>query len=362
MEVPVEIPSSDVVDKVIKKIEAIIDEKEVQNRKLTIVLVMLKKIKDEQFSIEQAEKIISIVTDRDRLPCLNVGRNSEILYSIKQYQKFAVQKLCDAIRIKMELTNNVEELRQLNSKLPYSIEKLSPTVVSPTKMKISAKISKLKNEKVFDDMENNFSDNIVEIVKSIVSNRIDDVTIKELVNSEVEKTMTNKSGCGNIGFKSEEQYKKQIFYRVAKLLERRGEEYPISNPEKVIDVLEQLFGMGFDANIRIVINNYIARKEFDIATKICNKYREGIDPQSALARIIDSLKKEIKKAEIGQIILKGICANATEDEKNAFFDVIEKRMQEVKFSYSTIPLGYSKNGKKKITLADIWEDERDRKR
>lgn len=357
-ELPREIPDSKEVSEVIKRLEAIINNDEITKRdRVFEVLSLVKGTQNESFSLEQAEKVASILSDRDRLPVPDGERNKTILYTVNKYKKIAIKKLVEAIKIKLELTNDEDELIKLSAKLPYEFEQIDPVLVSPIKMKIQSKITKLRTEKTMYDMENVFSEDVINVLKNITSNDIDGINI--LVKNEVQRRMSQPRKGSYI--LTEEKQKVQIYYKIVKALEKFAGDYPIQNPDKTLNTLEKEFGMGFDSNFRAVILNYIARKQFVPAKYLCDKYSRILGAESEHARNIDRLKLEIQKAEIGQIILKGIHANASLEEQNKFFELIERRMRQNKYNYSSIPLGYSKDGTRKITLANIWEEEiRDR--
>ena len=360
-ELPREIPDSEAVEEVIKRLEAIInDEEKTKRDRVFEVLSLVKGAQNEAFSLEQAQRIVSILSDREKLPVPDGERNKTITYTINKYKKIAVKKLVEAIKIKLELTNDIDELIKLSAKLPYEYEQIDPVLVSPIKMKIQSKIAKLRTEKVMYDMENVFSEDVMNVVKNITSDDIDTDAISTLVSNEVQIRMSELRKGSYI--LTEEKQKVQVYFKVVKALEKFAEDYPIQNPEKTLNAIEKEFGRGFDSNFRAVILNYIARKQFVPAKYLCDKYTRVMGAESEHASYISRLKLEIQKAEIGQIILKGIQVSASLEEQNKFFEVIEKRMKQHGYSYSSIPLGYSKDGTRKITLADIWEDERIKRR
>ena len=356
-ELPKVIPDSEVADEVIKKLEAVIDDKKITKKdRVFEVLSIVKGIQNENISLEQAERVISILSNRDKLPMPEGERNKTIIYTINKYKKIAIKKLVEAIKIKLELINDPDELVKLCAKLPYEYEQIDSVLVSPVKMRIQSKITRLRTEKSMYDMENIFSEHVMNVVKSITSNDIDIDELESLVNNEVQRRMSQpRKGPFVL---TEEKHKAQVYFQLVKALEKFAQDYPIQNPDKTIRALEKEFGMGFDSNFRAVILNYIARKQFVPAEYLCDKYTRIVGAESEHASNISRLKLDIQKAEIGQIILKAIHTNASLDEQNQFFEVIEKRMKQHGYNYSSIPLGYSKDGTRKITLADIWEDER----
>lgn len=69
------------------------------------------------------------------------------------------------------------------------------------------------------------------------------------------------------------------------------------------------------------------------------------------------LKEDIRNAEIGNVVMTAINMNGTPEEEMEYISLIEKGLKMGNVSLKAIPLGKSKDGIKRITLADIWTDE-----
>ncbi|MBQ3409418.1 MAG: hypothetical protein IJH12_09475 [Clostridia bacterium] len=357
-EVPKEIPDNETVERVMKEIEELFDNEKVQkSKRLLKVLGMIKEAKDERFSLEQAEKIVTIIRDRELLPMPNEDRNKSLNYIVTKYKKAMVAKLVEAIKIKLELTNDVEELKALNRKLPYEVQQIDPISVAPLKLRISSKITKIQTDRAIYNMENNFSDGIITIVENLASKKVDTKLVSQLVDNEVKVRIESNHGQKYF-LLDKNQQKTQVFFKIAKALEKYAEQYHIQNPARVMEVLEEQFGMGFDNNFRAVIHNYIERKEYNAAKLLCDYYVRNFGTEAEQFNAINRIRVEIQKAEIGDIILRGIHAQATVEEQERFFELLEKRMKTHNYAPISIPLGKTKDGMKKITLADIWEEER----
>ena len=67
----------------------------------------------------------------------------------------------------------------------------------------------------------------------------------------------------------------------------------------------------------------------------------------------------VQKAEIGDIILRAIKCESTEEEQEQFARILEKKLNNHRYSYNSIPLGRTKDKSRKITLADIWGEEKE---
>lgn len=355
--IPQETPDNPVASTTIERIETIVEnDKSVKNR-LVSVLKELENIKNESISLNQAERIISIIMDRQKLPVPDVDSSGVMNYTIKTYKKIMIKKLVEGVKVKLELTNDVKELARLNRVLSSVVEQADYVLVAPVKMCIQSKISKIQIEKRNYDMENNFSEDILTILNNFAAKDMKEEEIDQAIENEVQRRISNNTSIYP-GMDSVEKQRVQVYYKLVKAMERLAEEYPIERADKVIEVLEKKFGMGFDSNLRAVISNYIERNQFVAANYICDRFIKTMSSDDERSNRINRVKSDIMRAEIGQIILRGIQASATEQEQNQFFDVLERKMKQHRYGYSLIPLGRTKDGMKKITLDDIWGDDR----
>ena len=360
-ELPALIPDNKVVEPVIEQIEDSLVSIKDRRARINKVLKELDSIKNEQISLDQAEKIVNILVDKDRFPIPEGDNDKTLRYMFNMYRGLMIKKLIAAVRNKAELTNDLEELKGLNRILSLDIEKNDYLGISPIKRNIQQRISKLEAQKRDYEMENNFSEDILKILSNLISSNPNEEEIDQAIDNEVQRRINSNTNRFP-GVNTPERQKTQVYYRVAKAMEKLAEEYPIQRADKVIEILEKKFGMGFDVNFRSVMSNYMVRNEFIAAGYLCDRYSGMLGNDSKSASVLTRAKSDITRHEIGQLILKGIQTNATDEEQNKFFDVIERRMKNHMISYSLIPLGRTKDGMKKITLQDIWGEDIDKKR
>jgi len=361
-ELPEEIEDNVRVDNVINKIESMLNNEDVKRKNaLLFVFSTLSSIKNEPFSMKQAEKMVSTLMNSEIFKITDCERKKGAIYTVSMCRKIVVNKLVEAIRIKIELTNNEDELTEFLTMLSYEIQQAAPSVVTPLKIRISSKINRIKTENAIYNMENNFPENVIKITEGINSDCTDIAEINKIIECELNELRSTSSKRRFLS-ESDEQLRTHIHHKVLKVIEKKSTEYQISNPKAVLNRLEQLFGENFDINIRAIVHNYIERGRYSEAEELCSSYLGGMDENSISATNLTNLRNEIKKAEIGQIILKGIRINATVEEKNAFFDFCENQMKKKQLNYNTIPLGYDRSGTRKITLADIWDSQVQNKR
>lgn len=347
-----EIPDNDEIRKILCKVNEILSNDKLNNgEKQLMVMEELKNIKDKSISLQQSEEIVKILFSND---VFDIQKKNKILFlAVINCKRMAISKLIDAIKVKVSLTNDVEELKSLCGKIPYCVEQVSPIAVSSLKISIKSKISNIQRNQTMNNYENNFSNNILEIVKNISSDKIEISKINEYVNNEISNKNNKEKG------NTQNQAKMQVFYKVTEALEKYAHDYPIQDPQKAIIALEKVFGMHFDSNFRTVIKNYIERKEYTEAKKLCDTYSRAIGDDTESSKAIERARVMIQKAEIGEIILKAIMSKATEEQQAEFTKILEEKLKTHRYSYSSIPLGRTKDKSRKITLADIWGDEKD---
>ena len=360
-ELPVEIPDNPVVESSIKRIESILEEIKDKKEKINNVFKEINGIKNELMSLEQAQRIVSILMDGKNLPVPQGVNDKSQRFLFGTYRSKMVKKLVDGVKTKAALTDDIDELKKLNKILSSEVERVDYMAVSPIRANIQSKITRIQTEKKNYEMEHEFSENIITIVENLVSKNINEEVIDIAIDSEIQRRISNSTIKYSLANTPERQ-RAQIYYRVINALEVLAKDYPIQRADKVIEALEKKFHMGFDSNFRAVINNYIERNEMVAARYLCDRFNGIYGANINCSNSINRIRGDITRAEIGQIVLRGIQTDASDKAKNDFIDLFERRMKEHRYSYSLIPLGRTKDGKKKITLQDIWGEDREQRR
>lgn len=151
----------------------------------------------------------------------------------------------------------------------------------------------------------------------------------------------------------EEQAKGQIFIQIRTALMENPEKYHIENPNITIMQVQKLCGGELERAIRVVIKNLIGSKDFERAKELCTSFASKYNGSLSLT----NLRKEIRNAEIADIVLKGININGTMEEEKVYLKLIEKGLEIGNVKLEAISLGKSQDGLRNITLADIWPEE-----
>lgn len=313
------------------------------------VLEKMKNIEKYQLSIQQAEKLKSLI-DSEELDNLNIKKGNDDC--IKMERKRIIRKLAEAIDIKQHKIESIEELSELDRKLTLEMMTESTIIVGSVKDRISRKIQKIKQQEVSMKLTNDIPMSIIEIITLLANGTVNiekaSVIIEEEARKRVESRPKTKFTL------TEEQEKRQILIKIKKTIIEKANQYNIENPEVVIEQMKQLFGESQQQCVITVTKNLIARKKFEIAKSICYKFfSKDKEAEATEYRI---LRNEIKNAEISDMILRVINMEGTDEEQNRCFELIEKGLERGNIKLGAISLGKSEDGSRTITLADIWED------
>ena len=352
----------------IEKIDLIIDDakKTIENLKeiskaekkqiVKKMITQLKNIQKERLTVEQAEKLYILLQDEElkkmkkTTPELNY-----FLYAIDKLDKVALRKLVDAVNIAQEQSDDVEELKELDKRLTIEMQHKNYIVVSTAKNKIRDKIVKISQSKGKKNID--IPKEIEEIIIDISKGVLDIENANRTIEYETKKRLENRPKT--IFRLTEEQVKRQIFIQIKTALKDSPEQYYLENPERSILQMEQLMGGELEQNIRIVVDNLLELKDFERAKEVCNTFLNKSEEDSFIT-YIRTLKKQINNTELGDIILKGIKTTGTAREERAYLNLIEKGLKAGNVKLESISLGKSQDGLRKISLADVWTDEKQR--
>lgn len=321
------------------------------------IVKKLKQIENESFSSSQIETIVKMLYNKEIFYVAASAQNRGLIRIMQIYKQKYVTKLAQDIGQRKNITTDIAELKKLKLVLTPEMEREFPLCIAPVKMQIDAKISKIMRQNTLNKSENIFSDDIKKIASKLTSEEADVNSIEEDVENEIKNRM-KLSNNSKFALKKEQQ-KEQVFYQVGTLLKVQADKYQVRDEEKTIDMIKTVFERD-DANaLKTVANNYIARKEYQKAYSICDRYEIIGNSQISICKMVKILRQNIKCAEIGDIILRGIKAGASYKELENFKDVVERGLQKYGLKPSSIPLGKNKDNTREITLADIMPDQRD---
>lgn len=316
-----------------------------------IILQTAQQIKDYPLTIEQAEKLSALLAEEKLTP-----RHSQYMHNRMNWHKKSVtKKLAEAIEKRSFETDDLEELKQLRKKLQSEMFEENPIAIGGISIKIDMKIRQLQTKKAMDKIKNDISADVEKVIRDLADDTIDIEEAKKIIKEEARKKIekTPKS----VFSLTEKQYEEQVRMQIRKILRENGEKYEIVNPKQAIQKIQALSGGNIETSIATVIGNMISRKQFYMARNLCDELEKNKDEKILMNDIIKRQRKEIRNAEISDLVLKGIRKEGTIEEENAYFDLIKKGLEKGKVPLQAISLGKSKDGIKNITLLDIWPDE-----
>ncbi len=346
----------ELINSVITEIEEIVKgmknlSKKERRKGANVILTKIKKIENYQLTIEQSEKLHSLIQSEE-LEKLNLNTTDKIDFYINRTKKTIVKKLTDAIDIAQLQTEDLQELKILEKKLTTKMQQSNQIYVGAVKSRIGNKILKINQKMVFDRIRNDVPTDIAFIITEIANGTLDTEIANEIIDKEAKKRIEKKP---KTRFSlTEEQEKKQILIQIRTVLMEQPEKYHIENPKVTIKQMQELCGGDLEQSIRTVVNNLICSKDFKRAKEVCDRFSIK-DNDNQIPKYIRTLKNGIRNAEIGDITLKGLNMRGTEEEDRAYFELIEKGLKMGNVKLSSVPLGKSQDGLKNIYLSDIWE-------
>ena len=314
------------------------------------ILSKAKEIENYQLTVEQAEKLLFLMQSEE-LKNLSLSSTDKIDAYINRYKKLAIKKLAEAIDTAQSQTEEIEELKCLEKKLTIKMAQKNPIVVGTVKSKLGNKITRINQKNTSDRIRNNIPISIENIIRDIASGTLDIQAANEVIDEEARKILESRPK--NIFAFKEEQAKGQIFIQIRTALMENPEKYHIENPNITIMQVQKLCGGELERAIRVVIKNLIGSKDFERAKELCTSFASKYNGSLSLT----NLRKEIRNAEIADIVLKGININGTMEEEKVYLKLIEKGLEIGNVKLEAISLGKSQDGLRNIALADIWPEE-----
>ena len=328
--------------------------KEEKRKSADKLLEQLDKIKNLPLTTEQIE-ILSGILHNPILDYLSLSRKDEINKSLKTTRVNLAKKMIKAISAELEQTKDPEELEKLSRKLSsktirlYEKDILS---ISRVRFVLQQKISVTQKE---NSGKMQIPSDIDVIIRQLSNGTLTNVAeAEQVIKAEAIKRV--KNGSTSKFALTEEQQKQVIFSQIIMALINRPEEFIIQNPDKTMQLLQTLFGGDIEQYIGTVADNLLARREIEKAKMFCNRYRPI--ENSVLQDKIRRIRKSIRNIEMGDLILRVIHANTSSEEVDAVLEKIETEIHRRQIDTRSIPLGKSKDGKRKIYLSDVWKEDR----
>lgn len=347
---------TELINSTITKIEELIEEMKLlsgkeRRQKAKILLTEIRKIEDYQLTIEQSEKLYSLLQSGE-LRQLSSDVVDNIDSNIENKRRMAIRSLIKAIDIAQSQSEDIDELESLNKKLISKMRTYNKFAIETVRRKIENKISEIKSKKVIKENKDDIPQDIEHIIKELANGTLDTNEANEIIDKEAKRRVDSRTR--NKFSLTEEQTRKQILTQIRNNLKRKSQQYDIQDAEKTIMQLKNLCGESAEESpIETVVESLINAKRYEKAKEVCEHFYKE-DENILFSR----LKKQIRNHEFGDSILQKINTNRTIEEENVAFEQIERLLNISNVRLGSIPLGKSKDGLRDITLADIWIDEK----
>lgn len=350
------------VDSAIANIQNNIEEmtKMPRNQRIKFVRKIMDEVKSIQglpLSIDYLEMLTKLLQNKE-FDGIVVDITDKTMFYFNQTRGKVISDLATAIDEQMQAINDIEKLTELDRRLPLAFVSKNSVTISGVKNKIRNKIVKLTQEKALASIRNDISENVESILTGLTGNNLELEQMQALLKSEVAERLERKNKEATPA--NEEHERRQVIIQIKSVLADRADKYKVTNPESTIMRLYELSGRNdLQTAIRTVVKNFSERKEFDIARSLCEKYlTEHKDELGGYKSPLYMLNEEIKNAQIGDFILRGLQAQGSVEDEINYVQLIQRGLKNK--NLRAIPLGKNKDGVRNITLADIWEAEIER--
>ena len=344
------------------------DMKEVLTLPSNEQVKVIRKIKNLLATID------AVLIPSDLAKRIYTALQTDKIFKIKDRNSIAtLRKLVDRYKAKCleSYSNEIEEIDDIATL--QGISKQLTDLYSSSYITYSSLVSKI-NRKIQDIKVKNYkeqvniSDEVIEgLVALVVDPSVDLEDLKEQIKQNglayyerkkrmVEETAINR-GMARLQTPTEEGSLRQVYYQMT--------DYIKSNLHiKDADFLYQrLMSLGLSKTVvaNAIVKNLMEKKRFYEAETFVEKtFENGEDRIEA-----DSRRRhlsDIKRAKIANFIMRGINAKEGEiEDEDLFFRMIERGIEQSRLDPRTIVLGLAKDGKTKITWADVTAKEKVRK-
>ena len=348
------------INEVIAEVSKLIEQigqapKEEKNGIVSKIFKQIRKIETYTLTIDQLEQLNSLMQS-ERLEGLKSRPTDPIEANINKRRREIIDKLAKAIEIQQSQTEDLEELKMLQKKITGQMVRTSQIVAGGVKSRIESKINRIKEKQASSVTSAELSIPIENIIKGLANGELDIERAVEAVYEETEKRNLNKAKTKFA--LTPEQEQKRILAQIKTVLKKNSKDFPIKNPYATVELLQELSKEDLEYSINTVVCNLLEQKEFEKAKELCEHYSDDSDLQNSFSQYVYRLKKGIRNAEIGDMVMKGIDMIGSAEEQEKYFELIEKGIKLANIKLSSISLGRSQDGTRNITLADIWYDDR----
>ncbi len=349
------------IDLKIDKVEDIIKDVNEKNvkEKINEIASLIDIVTKYPLSIEQLERInnilqdnmLTFITRKISLKSSNISLKSSNI--LKRAKREVLNKLIQSIETAQSKTEDLEELKRLRKKITTKLENQNQIFISSLRYSIDAKITKLEQQRILRNMqEEEVSEELLNLAEDILNGKTDQQEANQIIDKEAKERISNRPKSKFA--LTEEREKQQIKVKIRFIMENYVKSSKIQDASIAISNLSRILETDKNLSVKTIIQMLINGKEFNRAKHVCNQLEEN-EEDSKEKKFIRATKNKVINAEIGDMILKVIKDEMTQEECETYFKMIENRLMQSNVKLSDIPLGKSEDGLKRISLADIWD-------
>ena len=140
-------------------------------------------------------------------------------------------------------------------------------------------------------------------------------------------------------------------------LRENAEVFPVTNPNLAMTNAKEICGGTLEQMLGVIVENLISTKKFEEAKELFDDFCKSKGKGAMIPNDLVSIKKKIRNEEIAYMVLKLINMSGRAEEEKRCWQLIKEGVRMGNVNLSSITLGTSLDGSRRITLEDIWPDE-----
>lgn len=345
------------IEKILARMEVKVAEAEKEMAKLerkTIMQVMYQEAKllePYQLTSTQAERFRKAMYGK-AMDLYMHACGPEPHARMTRMQNVADRKMIGAIEAELEQTSDLQKLQSFSNQI-NSIQGQNAFAKDRLSGIIYRKITQIRNEQAIHRLYYEVPQEVEQIVAGIAAGKLDVAKANEMMDLLAEQKVAENPAKGRFAL-TQDQQKHQIQMQIRATLSKQAEHFPIERPEATLRLLRELGIQETMLNLKAIVENQIARKMFIEAKAFCNVYGK-VETDGGRTSIY-GIRNQIRNAEIGDLVLRGIQGQITPDGAAKFWETLETGIRMGNVKISQVILGKTADGKTDITLADVWPE------
>lgn len=339
----------DRIELMLKKIEEMYSNGKDVRQYLYQIRDRLKMGNNYSFTLEQALRLRNLL---DYNFFNDIASKDDFYRSTINSMRYkADKKLEISARAELSEINDIGLLERLRDSFPKDDSKLLGRSEG-IRTSIEKRISSLQREETAkkDDMQ--ISKEMQFILRGISTGKLDVSMAKKLI-EELATRKCNKA-TGRFALTQQDQ-ERRIVTMIRQILINQFDRYPIKDMAYAMACLENLSNGETTINLNAVIENSLGGKRYEEAKRFCDGYIKGIEDIN-IRKTIYTLKRKITTHEIGNLVYTALASEFTEEQERGIWSTLKNKIRQGNLALSSIIIGRSKDGKRTITMQDIWPE------